>query len=174
MCIFSNFCLQTKSNSPGWRILACLERVMASLQVESQSFMILSTIKGEKNFGAPATFLFQQFLDPTPAGVRVKAENFRKTFKPKTPKTAINYNFRRLRAFSCIFSKLCARMKTEEGEIHHSIVRVTAHFNTPRPSCGDFRRPAGHVVAEISSRKWPKTAMDRNFPWLCAFSAKIA
>ena len=58
----------------------------------------------------------------------------------KTPKMAINRNFRGLRAFSANV----ARDKHEEQEIQHPMVKSTACFGAPKSSHGLFSHPAGH------------------------------
>ena len=88
----------------------------------------------------------------------------------KTPKMAINRDFRGLRAFSANF----AIEKIEERNIPQPMVKSAARFGAPKPSYGHFSHPAGHGRGEFLSRKTPKMAINRNFPALHAFSANFA
>ena len=85
----------------------------------------------------------------------------------KRPKTAINGDFQGLRAF---LAKFVRRLNVEH-EIPDSMSRSTARFDAAGPSNGHFGRPTGHRRAEFSSRKRPKTAINGDFPGLCAFFA---
>ena len=85
----------------------------------------------------------------------------------KTPKMEINRNFRGLLAFSANV----ARDKTEEQEIPvrwSKVPRALEPVNRVRAIL------VTRVATAVSSRKTPKTAINRDFPGLRAFSANVA
>ena len=88
----------------------------------------------------------------------------------KTPKMAINRNFRGLRAFSADF----ATDRIEEVEILQPMVKSATRFGAPKPSYGHFSQPTGHGRGRFLSRKTPKMAINRDFSGLRAFSANFA
>ena len=88
----------------------------------------------------------------------------------KTPQMAINRDFPGLRAFYANFMK----DKIEERDIPHPMVKSAARSGPPKPVYGHFSHPDGHGQGKFSSRKTPKTAINRDFPGLRAFSTKFA